>query len=75
MRLTDEHDNDCAKLELPGLTDPLYLEWKCWCRSSSKKVPGEHPYDEDGKCTLCKDTGYAPTDAGRALLKFLKRHS
>ena len=73
MSWRNPHDNDCAKLELPGLKEPLYLERECWCKD--KKTPrGAWPY-KDGVCSLCKDTGYEPTEAGKTILEFLKRHT
>lgn len=51
----------------------IKLDDKCWsCEGDPEKKPALA--DSDGTCSVCHGTGVQLTDAGRAVLAFLKRH-
>lgn len=54
----------------------VMLDGTCWsCRDLQGEAVNPSLQDDDGKCSVCDGSGYALTEAGTALLEFVRRHA
>lgn len=57
------------------LNNKINLDVKCWqCNAHPRTESNEMVRDENGNCEYCGGTGFIPTDNGREILRFIKRH-
>lgn len=62
-------------IKIKVLNNEIFLDGECWCCDGGKKEPNCEGFkDENGICEICGGTGYAPTDNGLEIIKFIKRH-
>lgn len=61
------------KMKIPGHTDYIYLDELCWSCNSPITGKDHGVFEEDGSCSICGDFGFVLTDAGKALLEFVKQ--
>lgn len=62
------------EIKIEVLNNTVFLDRECWSCDGGREDPDPSFLDEDGKCESCKGTGFAPTETGKEILYFIKRH-
>lgn len=59
-------------IKIKVLNNEVFLDCECW--NCEGKEPSNSSKNEEGNCEYCNGTGFIPTDNGREILNFIKRH-